>query len=259
MAALEGQVALVTGASRGIGRAIATALAEAGATVALCARDRAACADHAASIREMGGRARGFALDVADPASIEACVSQVQTELGQVDVLVNNAGVAFSAPMHHTSLEDLRRVMDVNFTGPYLLTRALLSSMLERRRGRVIQIASTAGRTGYRYTAAYCASKHALVGLTRALAVEVARKGVTVNAVCPGWTETDLLAGSAETIATTTGRSVDEARSALASMNAMGRLIDPGEVARMVVFLADPMSSGITGQLFGVDGGEVIA
>src|SRR5690606_26162741 len=136
---------------------------------------------------------------------------EVRGALGPIDVLVNNAGVAFSAPIHETSLDDLRRVMDVNFTGPFALARALLPSMLERRHGRGINVASTAGRTGYRYPAAYCASKHALVGLTRALAAEVARRGVTVNAVCPGWTETDLLADSARKIASTTGRSEEEA------------------------------------------------
>lgn len=256
---LEGQVALVTGASRGIGRAIAAALARAGAHVALCARDLEACEANVASIRAAGGKAAAFALDVADPAAIERCLGEVRATCGPVDVLVNNAGVAFSAPLQKTSAEDLRRVMDVNFTGPFLLTRAVVPQMIERGRGRIVQIASTAGRTGYRYTSAYCASKHALVGMTRALAVELARKGITVNAVCPGWTETDLLADSAERIASTTGRTVEEARRSLAAMNALGRLIDPEEIARMVVFLAEPASAGITGQLFGVDGGEVIA
>ncbi len=256
---LDGQVALVTGASRGIGRAIAAALALAGARVALCARDVAACEEGAAAIRAAGGNARAFALDVADPASVLACVAQIAGDLGPVDIVVNNAGVALSAPMHKTSLDDLRRMMDVNFTGAFMVTQAVLPGMLEKKRGRVINVASTAGRTGYRYTTAYCASKHALVGLTRALAHEVAGKGITSNAVCPGWTETDMLDQSAKNIVKATGRSYDDAVQSLARMNPIGRLIQPEEVARMVVFLAEPAAAGITGQLFNVDGGEVIA
>jgi len=256
---LDGQVALVTGASRGIGRAIATALGAAGAKVALCARDVTACEAAAAAIAAAGGTARAFRLDVTDPGEVERCAGEVARALGPVEVLVNNAGVAFSAPMHRTSLDDLRRVLDVNLVGAFAVTRAILPSMLERRRGRVINVASTAGRAGYRYTTAYCASKHGLVGLTRALAHEVAPRGITVNAVCPGWTETDLLEASARKIVEATGRSLEEAVESLARMNPIGRLIQPEEVARMVVFLADPAAAGITGQLFGVDGGEVMA
>jgi 3-hydroxybutyrate dehydrogenase len=256
---LDGQVALVTGASRGIGRAISVALAQAGAKVALCARDVAACEEGVSAIRTADGAAQAFKLDVADPASVQACIEAVRNELGPVDIVVNNAGIALSAPMHKTSLDDLRRMMDVNFTGAFMVTQAVLPGMLERKRGRVINIASTAGRTGYRYTSAYCASKHALVGLTRALAHEVATKGITANAVCPGWTETDMLDASAKNIVGATGRTYEEAVQSLARMNPMGRLIKPEEVARMVVFLAAPEAAGITGQLFNVDGGEVIA
>lgn len=256
---LADRVALVTGASRGIGRACAIALARAGAHVALCARDRIACAEVTAAIREAGGVAEPFPLDVADIASVESCAAAVAERLGPVEILVNNAGIGFSAPLHRTSLDDLRRVLEVNFVGAFALTKAVLPTMIERRAGRIVNVASTAGRTGYRYTTAYCASKHALVGFTRALAHEVAGKGITVNAVCPGWTETDLLEASARKIEEATGRSRDEAVRTLASMHPIGRLIQPEEVARAVVFLADPAAGGITGQLLGIDGGEVMA
>ena len=256
---LGGQVALVTGASRGIGAAIAQALAAEGAKVALCARDAASCEAGVAAIRAAGGEAQAFALDVMDHEALPSRIAAIAEAMGPVEVAVNNAGIAFSAPLHRTSVEDLKRVLDVNLVGAFAVIHAVLPGMLERRSGRIINIASTAGRAGYRYTTAYTASKHGLVGLTRSLAHEVAPKGITVNAVCPGWTQTDLLNESAGKISAATGRSREEAVSELTKMNPIGRLLQPEEIARAVVFLADPAASGITGQLFNVDGGEILA
>lgn len=259
MKPLRGEVAWITGASRGIGRACAETLARAGAKVALSARKANELEAVAAAIREEGGEALAVPLDVGDRPAIEAAAERIADALGPISVVVNNAGLAKSAPFHQTSFEDLERLMAVNYVGPFWVIRAALPGMLERRHGRIVNIASTAGRTGHRYTAAYTASKHALVGLTRALAVEVAGRGITANAVCPGWTETDLLEEALENIGRTTGRPRDEAADALARMNPMRRLMKPEEIARAVLFLADPAAGGITGQLLGVDGGEVIA
>ena len=259
MKPLRGEVAWITGASRGIGRACAETLARAGAKVALSARKANELEAIAAAIREEGGEALAVPLDVGDRPAIEAAAERIADALGPISVVVNNAGLAKSAPFHQTSFEDLERLMVVNDVGPFWVIRAALPGMLERRHGRIVNIASTAGRTGHRYTAAYTASKHALVGLTRALAVEVAGRGITANAVCPGWTETDLLEEALENIGRTTGRPRDEAADALARMNPMRRLMKPEEIARAVLFLADPAAGGITGQLLGVDGGEVIA
>jgi len=259
MKPLRGEVAWVTGASRGIGRACAVALARAGARVALSARSLEDLLAVAEEIRSEGGEAFAFALDLGDREAIERCAARIEEEAGAVSIVVNNAGFAKSAPFHKTTYEDLERLLAVNYVAPFWVVRSVLPGMLERRHGRIVNVASTAGRTGHRYTAAYTASKHALVGMTRALAVEVASKGITVNAVCPGWTETDLLHGAVENIVRATGRSREEAEGDLARMNPMGRLMRPEEIARAVVFLADPAAGGITGQLLGVDGGEVVA
>jgi len=217
------RVVVVTGGTRGIGAAVAARFAAAGDRVTAL------------------GRADG---DVTDEAAVAACFERV----GPVDVLVNNAGVSASADVARTTLDDWRAQIDVNATGAFLCTRAVLAGMRERDRGRIVTVASTAGLEGAKYTAAYTASKHAAVGLMRAVAAEVAGTGVTANAVCPGFVRTDMTAASVQRIVATTGRTAAEAEGAIAAMGPLGRLLEPEEVAFAVAFLAAPEAGAINGQ-----------
>lgn len=246
---LAGRHAIVTGGARGIGAAIARALVRAGARVTIAGRDEAALA---AAARELG--AAYMVMDLARPATIRAAFEQA----GPCGILVNNAGQAGSAPFGKTDEALWQRMLDVNLSGTFHCTQAALPAMLDAGWGRIVNVASTAGLVGYRYVAAYCAAKHGVIGMTRALALEVATRGVTVNAVCPGFTDTDIVRDAVANIAAKTGRSEDEARAQLAAGNPQQRLVQTDEVANAVLWLCMPQSGAMNGQSLAVAGGEVM-
>jgi 3-hydroxybutyrate dehydrogenase len=244
--------ALVTGGGRGIGRAIAAALVQAGATVTVLGRHRETLHDAVAA----GAAHFAVVADVADQAAVSAAIAQAAARQ-PIDILIANAGAAESAPFGKSDAALFRRMMDVNFMGVVYAVQAVLPAMRERRRGRIVAVASTAGLKGYAYVSAYSAAKHAVVGLVRSLALEVATAGVTVNAVCPGFADTDLVAGSVDNIMKKTGRSREQAVAELSRHNPQGRLVTPAEVADAVLWLCGEGAGSITGQAIAVAGGEV--
>jgi NAD(P)-dependent dehydrogenase (short-subunit alcohol dehydrogenase family) len=253
---LTGQHAVVTGGGSGIGAAVARALVTAGAQVTLMGRDAARLAYQAEVLSE-AGTVHVQSVDVTSAYSVAAAFA-ASCEQGFIDILVNNAGQAEAAPFAKTDLALWKRMLDVNLTGVFLCTQEVLPGMLDRRSGRIVNVASTAGQVGYAYVAAYCAAKHGVIGMTRSLALEVAARGVTVNAVCPGYTETGLLEQSIEKIVAQTGRSEDEAREALLRSNPQRRFVTPDEVAGSALWLCLPESRSITGQTISISGGEVM-
>jgi NAD(P)-dependent dehydrogenase (short-subunit alcohol dehydrogenase family) len=244
----EPRLVLVTGGGKGIGRAVALRFAANGDRVVICGRDRAAL-EHVA---KETARIEARACDVTDEAQVAALCKDLSA-----DVLVNNAGIASSAPLAKQDLAEWNRLFAVNATGAFLPTRALLPRMKDRGRGRIVTVASTAGRVGYRYTAGYTAAKHAAVGLMRAVAAEVAGTGVTCNAVCPSFVRTEMTERSIANVMQKTGRGRDEALQGLLAWSPLGRLVEPEEVAHAVFFLASELAGAINGQTLVLDGGGI--
>jgi 3-hydroxybutyrate dehydrogenase len=257
---LKDRIALITGGGRGIGRAIALAFAREGASVAVAARTTSEVERVAEEIAsESGTQAIALSCDVGDAASVARMFEEVSERMGRApDIMVNNAGVAQSAPLVKTTDELWHKHLAVNLSGTFYCTRAALPAMIERGWGRVINIASIAGKTGAPYVSAYTASKHGVLGLTRSVALEVATRGITVNAICPGYVDTRMAENAIETITSKTGRSEQEARGTLERMSPQNRLITSEEVAALALLLASEEGRGITGQAINIDGGTVL-
>ena len=254
---MKGRTAVITGGGRGVGAAVATRLAKAGAAVLVASRTTSQVQDVAARLRADGHVVHAETCDVGDQTSIERLAAAATERLGRVDILVNNAGVATAAAVHKTSLDDWNRMFATNATGAFLCLKAFLPGMLERHWGRVVNVASVAGLWADRYMAAYAASKHALMGLTRAAAAESALHGVTINAVCPGYLATDMTQETLDRIAKATGRTEAQALEALLQMTRQKRLIEPDEVAAAVEYLCTDAARGINGEALVIDGGDL--
>jgi NAD(P)-dependent dehydrogenase (short-subunit alcohol dehydrogenase family) len=251
---LRDKHAVVTGGGTGIGAAIATALAAAGACITVMGRRLEPLETAAATLNN----ASCVRCDVTDPDNVVAAFEQARSGFGPVDILVNNAGAAATAPFHKLDVQLWRRMLAVNLDGVFNCTRAVFAEMRAREWGRIVNVASTAALKGYAYVSAYCAAKHGVLGLTRALALEAAKSSVTVNAVCPGYTDTDIVRDAVKNIVEKTGRTVEEARAEFTRSNPQGRLIQPAEVADAIAWLCRPEAESITGQAIIIAGGEVM-
>ncbi len=252
---LDGRGAVVTGGGRGIGAAVARALAEAGAQVVVAARTAGEVEKVAAALRERGGRAHAVACDVTDEPSVKRLGEAARYHLGAVDILVNNAGASASAPLSKITLEEWNRMLLVNATAAFLVTRELVPAMVERRWGRVVNVASVAGLEGAKYIAHYSAAKHAVVGFTRSIAIELASAGVTANAVCPGYVDTQMTDRTLAIVESRAGLSHDMALAAVLATTGQDRLITPEEVAASVLALCMEDAGGVTGQAILLRGG----
>ncbi len=256
---LTGKTAVVTGGGRGIGAAVARALADAGASVVVAARTQTQIEGVADELRAAGREAWPVVCDVADPKSVSDMARMATEQLGHVDIMVNNAGIAPSAPLHKITLDEWNRVLAVNVTGTFLCTQAFVPGMVKRSWGRVVNVASIAGKTGAKYIAAYSASKHAVLGFTRSVAAEVAASGVTVNAVCPGYVDSDMTRETVNRIAGKTGLSREKALQSLLDMSPQKRLIESEEVAHTVLWLCGDAARSVNGEAIVMDGGALLA
>jgi NAD(P)-dependent dehydrogenase (short-subunit alcohol dehydrogenase family) len=258
VAALRGRHALVTGGGRGIGASIARSLAGHGAKVSLLGRNAATLETLAAELKSANAETFCVVADVSRRESVDAAFAAARDHFGCIEILINNAGQARSSPATKRDDALWEELLSVNLSGTYFGIQAALPEMLQKGYGRIVNIASTAGLTGYPYVAAYCAAKHGVIGLTRAIAREVATRNITVNAVCPGYTDTDLAREAAAKISAVTGRKVEEALQAMTKGNPQGRLIRPDEIANTVAWLCMPGSESVTGQSIVVAGGELM-
>jgi NAD(P)-dependent dehydrogenase (short-subunit alcohol dehydrogenase family) len=260
MKKLADRIALITGGGRGIGRTIALTFAREGAKIALCSRTSTEIEAVAGEIREAYGSDVMYdACDVSDPEDVSEFFLSAFNALGRApDILVNNAGIAESAPLLKTTDDLWHKHLGINLSGTFYCTRAALSAMIGRGWGRIINIASIAGKTGAPYISAYAASKHGVLGLTRSVAMEVVTRGITVNAICPGYVETLMTERAIENITARTGRSETEARATIEHMSPQKRLVTPEEVASLALLLASDEGRGITGQAINIDGGSLL-